>query len=692
MSIRQTFLALGSALIVLVLALGVCIMMLRTAQTELSKKEFARYESFRLADELRQSSDDLTRLARAYVMSGNSKYEDWYWEILDIRNGKKPRPANYQGRIYWDLVVVESEKRPREQSSETIPLQSMMKNIGFTEEEFGKLKEAQANSDALVTTETIAMNAMKGLYDDGTGKYVKQMLPDSSERPADVAMAQRIMHDAKYHADKAKIMGPIDDFFVLLETRTNSEVAAMTAKTGLYTNVIVALIVAMLILLVAAIMIVVRKVIQPIGELDATTHAITAGNFDKRVTVRTEDEIGAVGASFNTMVSSMQQARERLLHEKNLAESAQKQAQQLSASSEEQRMYLSQSVQKMLDAMDRFQSGDLMVRLDATGTDEIARLYSGFNASVEGIGQLVEQVITATEAALSEAAHISEAAGQMASTAEEQAAQTVQIASSAEEMARTVTENAHSTSQAASIAAQGGSRASGGEMVMVQAITKIRDIARVVEDAATIVQRLGDSSTEIGEIVQVIEEIADQTNLLALNAAIEAARAGEQGRGFAVVADEVRKLAERTAQATKQIGTTIRQIQQETEQAVGGIQKGNSEIQDGLRLAEQAGTSLRSVVADANNVGSLIQTVAFASEQQSGTSEEIAKSIEQMSASVEESSANINEIARGAEQLYAMMQDIMRNAARFRIDNRQGQSGTRLSGAQFEKPKQLLML
>ncbi len=671
MSIRQTFLLLGAAFVALSLALVFCVAMLRTSQAELSRKEFARYESFRLADELRQSSDDLTRLARAYVMSGNSKYEDWYWEILDIRNGKKPRPQNYQGRIYWDLVVVESENRPRAMSSETIPLQEMMKNIGFTEEEFGKLKEAQANSDALVTTETIAMNAMKALYDDGTGKYVKQTLPDGTERPAEVAMAQRIMHDAKYHADKAKIMGPIDDFFVLLESRTNAEVVAMTAKTARYTNIIFGLILGMAILLIVAVVVVIRKVIQPVAELDATTQAITTGNFTKRVVVRSGDEIGTVGTSFNTMVASIQQAQEHLLHEKNAAEAAQKQAQQLALASEEQRTHLSNSVQQMLEAMNRFQAGDLTVRLSATGTDDIARLYHGFNTSVEGIGQLVGQVISATEAALSEAAHISEAAGKMASTVQEQAAQTVQIASSAEEMARTVTENAHTTSQAASIAAQSGSQASTGENVMTQAITKIRDIARVVEDAATIVQRLGDSSAEIGEIVQVIEEIADQTNLLALNAAIEAARAGEQGRGFAVVADEVRKLAERTAQATKQIGTTIRLIQKETEQAVGGIQKGNSEIQDGLRLAEQAGTSLRGVVSDARNVGSLIQNVAFASEQQSGTSEEIAKSIDQMSSSVEESSVSISEIARGAEQLYSTMQDVMRTAERFRVETSQ---------------------
>jgi methyl-accepting chemotaxis protein len=145
------------------------------------------------------------------------------------------------------------------------------------------------------------------------------------------------------------------------------------------------------------------------------------------------------------------------------------------------------------------------------------------------------------------------------------------------------------------------------------------------------IDRLGTSSAQIGEIVQVIEEIADQTNLLALNAAIEAARAGEAGRGFAVVADEVRKLAERTQKATKEISKTIRKIQQDTATAVEAAQTGADQVKSGIHLAENAGQALETIVSSIRNVGDMIYQVAAAAEQQSVTAEHIGKNIEAIS-------------------------------------------------------------
>jgi methyl-accepting chemotaxis protein len=163
---------------------------------------------------LRQSSDDLTRLARTYVVTGDAKYEQQYMDILDIRNGKKPRPQNYE-RIYWDFVAAGNSK-PRP-DGETIALSELMKRAGFTDQEFGKLKEAQNNSDALVRTEVIAMNAVKGLFDDGTGKFVKKDAPD-------MEMARKLVHSDDYHKYKAQIMKPVDEFFELLDKRTGGAV------------------------------------------------------------------------------------------------------------------------------------------------------------------------------------------------------------------------------------------------------------------------------------------------------------------------------------------------------------------------------------------------------------------------------------------------------------------------------------
>jgi methyl-accepting chemotaxis protein len=205
-----------------IVVLGILSLMMSRNQAILNQKHEQRYYSYLLADELRQSSDDLTRLARTYVVSGEARYEKMYWDILAIRNGEKPRPQDY-GRIYWDLVLREGDK-PRPDGT-AVALQKLMEDAGFTVEEFSQLRQAQQNSDALVRTETIAMHAVKGLYDDGSGAYTRRGAVDTE-------LAQRIMHDADYHRNKAAIMQPIDKFLQLLEQRTRAEVNLYQEKAA----------------------------------------------------------------------------------------------------------------------------------------------------------------------------------------------------------------------------------------------------------------------------------------------------------------------------------------------------------------------------------------------------------------------------------------------------------------------------
>jgi methyl-accepting chemotaxis protein len=170
-------------------------------QRELNRAQVNRHESYRLANELRRSSDELTRLARTYVVTGDPEFERQYWHVLAVRNGEAARP---DGR--------------------TVPLRTLMERQGFTPAEFAKLKESEDNSNALVTTETIAMNAVKGRFQDGKGGYTKDGEPD-------LALARRIMHDERYHDDKQAIMGPITRFEEMIDSRTATAVATIRRRT-----------------------------------------------------------------------------------------------------------------------------------------------------------------------------------------------------------------------------------------------------------------------------------------------------------------------------------------------------------------------------------------------------------------------------------------------------------------------------
>ncbi|MBW8002925.1 MAG: PAS domain-containing protein [Planctomycetes bacterium] len=188
---------------------------------KLNQSQKQRYLSHAAADELRQSSDDLTRMVRTYAMTKDPRYEEMYWDILAIRNGEKARPVRYEN-IYWDFMAFTHEK-PRPDGRK-ISLIEMMEDLEFTQEEFAKLAEAEAHSNELVWTETIAMHAMKGEFLDADGKFTKRGQPDYD-------YARAILYDESYHRDKVKIMTPIDEFFIMVDARTEAKVNRDTVYT-----------------------------------------------------------------------------------------------------------------------------------------------------------------------------------------------------------------------------------------------------------------------------------------------------------------------------------------------------------------------------------------------------------------------------------------------------------------------------
>ncbi|HZZ14751.1 MAG TPA: methyl-accepting chemotaxis protein, partial [Candidatus Sulfotelmatobacter sp.] len=263
---------------------------------------------------------------------------------------------------------------------------------------------------------------------------------------------------------------------------------------------------------------------------------------------------------------------------------------------------------------------------------------------------------------------ISSSATQQAESAETQKDQTMQVATAMQQMSSTVTSVSDSCNKAAEAARQAAETARLGGSIVEGTLTKMRVIADSVGATAKKMEELGQSSEQIGRIIGVIDDIADQTNLLALNAAIEAARAGEQGRGFAVVADEVRKLAERTTTATKEIAQMIKTIQGETKAAVDAMESGTRQVEEGVTSTAQAGDSLRSIIQMSEQVGGMITEIATAANQQSSTTEQVNMNIEQIAKLVKESAVGAQQSATACQDLSSLALDLQTMVGRFKLE------------------------
>ena len=294
LQIKQAY-SFGAALLLVLGAATIGAAIMSNRSSALADETAARrYQSYLLADELRQSSDDLTRLARTYVATGDTKWEKQYIEILDIRNGKLPRPQAYE-RIYWDFRAADAQNvRP---AGETVPLLDLMKRAGFADNELAKLAEAKANSDDLVRTETIAMNMVKGLYDDGKGGFTRQAEPDK-------AKALGMMHDLAYHQYKAKIMKPVDEFLILLDERTSAQLAAAVAARQQWSKLAMASTALLIVSLLAGLLYLRRRTSAVLGDVSRVASGIAAGELDQSIDLGVRGEEGDL---LRTMGSMQQQ-------------------------------------------------------------------------------------------------------------------------------------------------------------------------------------------------------------------------------------------------------------------------------------------------------------------------------------------------------------------------------------------------
>ena len=315
----------------------------------------------------------------------------------------------------------------------------------------------------------------------------------------------------------------------------------------------------------------------------------------------------------------------------------------------------------------RLARGDLSVEVTVTGTDEPGQLLAALKVMAENIRTTIAQISSTSTQVAAASGQLHAAAEQIATGTEEVASQSAAVATAGEEMAATSRDIARSCQLAADGARLASNSAHNGAEIVDKTVTVMGQIAAKVQESARTVESLVERSDQIGAIISTIEDIADQTNLLALNAAIEAARAGEQGRGFAVVADEVRALAERTTRATKEIGEMIKAIQRETKGAVEAMDLGVQQVTVGTSEASKSGIALRDILVQINDVAMQVNQIASAAEELTATTSEISSNMHQVTEVVQNSSQGAQETATASAQLNGNAEELHRMVRQFKL-------------------------
>jgi methyl-accepting chemotaxis protein len=330
---------------------------------------------------------------------------------------------------------------------------------------------------------------------------------------------------------------------------------------------------------------------------------------------------------------------------------------------------LNKPLDVLIERMENVATGeaDLTRHIEIKSNDEFGELSSWFNQFIDRIHELVGRISETSQSVVQIGNKVTEASGVLAIGAESQQVQVTDIATSLQEMVSNMYEASQSSNEATASAIQAAEAAVDGGAIIQETIQGMGEIASTVHESSSKIQELGVHSETIGNIVSVIEDIADQTNLLALNASIEAARAGEHGRGFAVVADAVRVLAERTIQATAEIGSMVKNIQSGTQNAVAAMSEGIKRVDQGVALSENAGKSIQKIIDLNAKVQEAIQLISAAASEQSNGANLIASSIETIKRNTEDAAESANLLAISAGQLDEETESLSAQVSHFKL-------------------------
>ncbi|MCG7988068.1 MAG: methyl-accepting chemotaxis protein [Candidatus Thiodiazotropha weberae] len=313
------------------------------------------------------------------------------------------------------------------------------------------------------------------------------------------------------------------------------------------------------------------------------------------------------------------------------------------------------------------QEHDLTLRTDIGGESEIGNMAKSFNRMMDEFQTLLQKVNDSTQAVATASSQVKQVTSATAKGVQQQQIESDQVSTAMNEMAATVQEVARNAMQAAETSTEAEQEAGSGAAVVAQSVNGVQSLADKIESVAVTIKDLEVESGNIGTVLSVINGIAEQTNLLALNAAIEAARAGEQGRGFAVVADEVRTLAKRSQSATEEIKTIIERLQNKSQQAVSAMDAGRGQVHISVEQSTQGGASLQSISGSVSHIRDMNTQIATASEEQSAVAEEINQSIVRIAQIAQQSAAGAEQMTETSSELAGLAEQLQTDIAQFKL-------------------------
>ena len=382
-------------------------------------------------------------------------------------------------------------------------------------------------------------------------------------------------------------------------------------------------------------------------EADSITqvcNSVAVGDLSSRVPSPSDTELGSIARSLNSMLDrtvSLVQTRT-------------------------ERDQMQAAVMKLLEEVGGVAEGDLTVQAEVTA-DVTGAVADSFNFMIGQLRQIIGQVQAASRQVSTALGDLRDVTGKLASGSEDQAAQAVEASVAIEEMAASIHYVSENASSSASVAEQARTNAEHGTRAVTRTIEGMKAVRDQVQETAKRIKRLGESSQEIGEIVELIGDIGDRTSILALNASIQAAMAGEAGRGFAIVADEVERLADRATEATKRAGILVKATQTEAAEVMAAMEDTTREVINRSNIANEAGVALAEIQTVSNRLAELIQAISDAAQQQARGSEQVAKSMNEMSSVTRNTAASTKQTAAAIGSLALLVDNLNATVSRFKL-------------------------